>query len=385
MFFIHPKDGRIGVVARNSNLNFEKISSYGITIRATDNEGLYAEISTHVLVIDENEKPRIAPHHYIRYIVENSAIGSTPVIATDGVTHSDANNTKDQFCTIDEDSGAEGEMNVTLMDESNLFELNATYQTSCYVFSLINDELNFESDALKFKGGYYTMEILVEDGGEPSLTASLHAEVFIVDENEAPSFPKLSEGVDGTISLNIYSETEVGEEVGPMLFAQDEDNGDEIKYKVSGGSNEFILKNSSVSGGGAVLVVNQALSASKIQLIVTATDMDGLEDTITLNITIMNSNRPPNVTSALFYVAEDIAPGSSIATLNGNDPDLDNFAYSIAAGDVDSLFNINEVTGTITYQENSISSNGLNFERVSDYTLVVQAVDDSTNLLKHMQ
>ena len=150
------------------------------------------------------------------------------------------------------------------------------------------------------------MEILVEDGGEPSLTASLHAEVFIVDENEAPSFPKLSEGVDGTISLNIYSETEVGEEVGPMLFAQDEDNGDEIKYKVSGGSNEFILKNSSVSGGGAVLVVNQALSASKIQLIVTATDMDGLEDTITLNITIMNSNRPPNVTSALFYVAERI-------------------------------------------------------------------------------
>ena len=124
---------------------------------------------------------------------------------------------------------------------------------------------------------------------------------------------------------------------------------------------EFILKNSSVSGGGAVLVVNQALSASKIQLIVTATDMDGLEDTITLNITIMNSNRPPNVTSALFYVAEDIAPGSSIATLNGNDPDLDNIAYSIAAGDVDSLFNINEVTGTITYQENSISSNGLNF------------------------
>jgi hypothetical protein len=96
----------------------------------------------------------------------------------------------------------------------------------------------------------------------------------------------------------------------------------------------------------------------------------------------MNSNRPPNVTSALFYVAEDIAPGSSIATLNGNDPDLDNIAYSIAAGDVDGLFNINEVTGTITYQENSISSNGLNFERVSDYTLVVQAVDDSTNPLE---
>ena len=99
-------------------MNFEKISSYGITIRATDNEGLFAEISTHVLVIDENEKPRIAPHHYIRYIVENSAIVSTPVIATDGVTHSDANNSKDQFCTIDEDSGAEGEMNVTLMDEN---------------------------------------------------------------------------------------------------------------------------------------------------------------------------------------------------------------------------------------------------------------------------
>jgi hypothetical protein len=63
MFFIHPKDGRIGVVARNSNLNFEKISSYGITIRATDNEGLYAEISTHVLVIDENENHGL--HHII--------------------------------------------------------------------------------------------------------------------------------------------------------------------------------------------------------------------------------------------------------------------------------------------------------------------------------
>ena len=131
-----------------------------------------------------------------------------------------------------------------------------------------------------------------------------------------------------------------------MLFAQDEDNGDEIKYKVSGGSNEFILKNSSVGGGSAILVVNQALSASKIQLIVTATDMDGLEDTITLN-TIMNSNRPPNVTCSILRCRRYSARVFCYA-LNGSDPDLDNIAYSIAAGDVDGLFNINEVTGTIT-------------------------------------
>ena len=104
LFFINPSDGRLGFVGKSFSLNFESIQSYNISVRVTDNEGLFSKSFATVIVLDENEKPRIEPHHYRRYIVENSVIGSPAVLSTLGVDHAVDD---DQFCVTDEDGGAE--------------------------------------------------------------------------------------------------------------------------------------------------------------------------------------------------------------------------------------------------------------------------------------
>ena len=117
-----------------------------------------------VVVLDENEKPRIEPHHYRRFIVENSVIGSPAVASPLGLDHAVDD---DQFCVTDEDGGAEGEVDVTINDPSNIFVLNQTNRSFCYILTLAREELNYESDQLRAQGGYYGINILAKDRGTP--------------------------------------------------------------------------------------------------------------------------------------------------------------------------------------------------------------------------
>ena len=203
----------------------------------------------------------------------------------------------------------------------------------------------------------------------------------MVDANDPPNFPKGNDGSEYKIFLNVYSHAEVGEDVGSIIFAEDEDDQDMVSYVLSGGDGSISLSNRSVGNGGAVLQVNQALSVGSSLLVVNAFDNSSASDSMKINITILDSNKPPNITSDHFYAYENIAPGSSIGNVNGNDPDFDRISYSIIAGNKNSLFSIDQYSGTLKYQTNGVSGVTLDFETQSLHTLVIEGIDDATNPL----
>ena len=95
----------------------------------------------------------------------------------------------------------------------------------------------------------------------------------MVDANDPPNFPKGNGDSIYKTFLNVYSHAQVGEEVGSIIFAEDEDEHDMVSYVLSGGDGSISLSNRSVGNGGAVLKVNQALSVGSSLLVVEAFDI----------------------------------------------------------------------------------------------------------------
>ncbi|ERN42465.1 cadherin domain protein [Rubidibacter lacunae KORDI 51-2] len=111
---------------------------------------------------------------------------------------------------------------------------------------------------------------------------------------------------------------------------------------------------------------------------VTATDPDGLSDTGTATVDLVeDSNEPPVVADDTFSVPEASANGTFVGTVVATDPDDDALTFAIASGNVDAdgdgiaAFAIDESTGDITVAD----SDDLDFETRDRFELVVSATD----------
>ncbi|PIK51025.1 putative cadherin-23, partial [Apostichopus japonicus] len=220
----------------------------------------------------------------------------------------------------------------------------------------------------------FTLIILAEDNGTPSLSDSATVTVNIVDINDNdPEFQQTF------YSFDIGEDAVNGAIVG-QVKATDKDssyNG-EVDYFIRSGSLDdfFITKDGNISVSGNLdrdVVANYSL-----EIVASDRGTPLREDSCQVTITVTDVNNKPPTFEPDSYVGsvdEDANPGAEILTVSAIDTDDDsNLIFSIESIDpnVTEQFKIGETSGIITVGKE------LDYETYQTYQLLVNVEDLNT-------
>lgn len=339
------------------SLNYEKTPSYSLTLRTTDDGGLWSDQSLVIRVTDVNEPPTVNNENYRFYLEENlpryTLVGNSPVTGTDPdtddtLTHSISTNegSYDQF-----------------LIKSNSGQLST------------NAILDYEVSSLLY--------IIVRITDSSTLYSEANVTILIEDVNEKPSFQDEST----TYDINFSSESTTGINVGAPLIVDDVDFNDRFSFELvdttppqptngftTGSLSCFVIGRSSGQMSFDT-TANDCLSNSRVHtFLATATDTGGLMTSIHKKIVVyvIQANRPPVISSSSsLSVAENSLPGTVVGTLSATDPDNDKITWSLIPPS--SLFVIDSSTGQVT-----TSTLNLNHEIATTYSLHAVATESST-------
>ena len=198
-----------------------------------------------------------------------------------------------------------------------------------------------------------------ESGVAASLLSIGNVSVSIADND---STPVVVDNQSFTVSKALVLGTQFAN-----VQASDNDNDSLTFAIVSGAAGLFTIN----SGTGALSSTASLDSAvGTYSLVVSATD-GTLTDTSTVSVIVSSSteNTAPVVASISVSPSEDIALGSSVATVVASDANGDTLTYNISGGNLDGKFSINSTTGVIAL------TSSLNFEEKNKYTLEITASD----------
>jgi hypothetical protein len=205
--------------------------------------------------------------------------------------------------------------------------------------------LDFET-----KSTYY-LSITARDGGSPQLYAVAGVRIFLSDVNDnKPVF-------NPTLYLTSISETtSAGSDVIPV-HATDLDTGlnAEITYLVVGGDpkNQFEVTNSTGMIRTKKTLDREDISSYKLVIQANDKGIPSLNETVTVNITILdvNDNNPIFGSSAYsISVPEDAPIGFSFLTISATDADIEQnskVTYSIVSGNTGNKIGIEPKIGVM--------------------------------------
>ncbi len=331
-------------------LDFETQSSYEVIVQVTDSGGLTRNQTFIITVNDLNEAPLAnAGGAY--------SINEGDSVTLDGSGSSDPN----------------AELLTYLWDLNN----NGSYGDASGVSPLL-DWATLQTFGITDNGSY-NIGLQVEDGSGGISTSSATLTVT----NLAPEI--ISNGGGATSAVNMIENTTsvttvIATDPGPEI----------LTYTISGGADQAHF---SINGSTGTL--DFLLPADKenpsdnnldnvYEVEVSAIDGQGGSDTQSLQITVTNSNESPTaITLPSSTVNENIdsSGGYSIGTLNTIDPDTtDSFSYAIIGGTDQAKFSI----GGVASDELILSDGVLNFERQSDYQVLVQVTDSGGEQLTRL-
>ncbi len=334
-FVINPSTGQI-TVGNAAALDLETTPAFALTVQVEDAGHLTDTAIVAVNLSNVNEAPTLNDTGFS--LPENSANGTVVGTATatdpdagDALTYSiTAGNTGNAF-TIDAETGEITVSNSAALD----YETNPTFN----------------------------LTVQVEDEG--SLTAAATIAIGLNDVNESPVVSEQGFSVD-EISPN-------GTVVGTVT-ASDLDAGDTLTYSILGGNtNNAFTVNAST---GQITVANSAAidyeTTAAFHLTIQVRDSDGLTDTATATVSLMNVNEAPAVDNATFVLPENSSNGAVVGTVTATDPDAgDTLTYTITRGNTGNAFAINASTGQIM----ASNAAALDFETTPTFSLTVQVED----------
>lgn len=234
---------------------------------------------------------------------------------------------------------------------------------------LINDPtaLNFESTQ------QFILQIQIDDGGTPSLSATNSVTINVTDVNEGPSVPS---GQSFTIAENSAVNSAVGSVTATDPDTTAPDNT--LTYSITGGNTQNAFAIDAATGQ---LTVNNSAAVdfetnSVFSLQVTVTDGGGLSAVQTVTVNLTDVNETPSIpTGQSFSVDEHAADGTVVGTVSASDSDLsapnDTLTFGIDSGNTDGAFAIDPATGEITVA----NSAALDFSNGSSFTLQVRVTD----------
>ena len=318
---------------------------YSITIEVSDGSNITTQALT-VAVADLNDNAPVisSPQNFV--VKENSANGT--VVASVEATDADATATTYQDWKI-----IGGNSSSAFAIDPSSGDLSVAYRSA----------LDYESGPTS-----YALMLTVSDGVNTS--ASAIVEVYVDDVNEAPVI-----AADQTFTID---EDETAGTALDKLAAADVDAGATLQdwTIVSGNTNAAFDLNAAT--GLLSLADSSELdyeSTTSYFLAITVSDgsLTSATETITINIDDVNDNAPIITVGQSLSTEENSANGTLLGTITYSDDDsaeVNSFSWSIAEGNIDNVFAIDN-SGGITVA----TSSKLDYETLTSYTLKLQVSD----------
>ncbi len=266
-----------GAITTSSSLNFESTSTYDLVVQVTDSGGLTASSTVAVTVTNVNESPSIADA--ATDISEDTSIGAMLVSAS--ASDPDGGDSLTFALT----GGNDGSFSIN--PESGVISLAST--------------VDFETQDT------YLLTVSVTDAG--GLSDSAFVSINITDVNESPN-------LSGS-SVSVPEDSEIGSSVA-TITANDPDANDTLTYAITSG-NDGSFAIDLATGEVTVAIPLNYESTSSYSLQIQAMDSEGLEDTATLSISVLDV---PEVAKASWSFEEGAGNIANDGSGNGFDAAL---------------------------------------------------------------
>ena len=333
-----------------------------------DFETLTSQTIEFQVVAADNGNPSLNSTTIVRITVTDSNDNSPQIIPPGALSILEGTSLNTVLTTIqatDADSGSNGEFNFSIISPTSApFSINSNNGNI-----IVTDTLDREIQDL------YTLTILVQDNGVPSLSSEIVVNVTILDRNDnSPVFQDtpyiffIPENVNNNTLVDSISVTDADTGV----------NAD-ITCTLSGvGSEQF-----SLSADGAIFTASnldrEIVSSYSLTVTCQDTSSSPLISTTSVDITVtdINDNVPLFPDSQYtFSVREDINPDTLIGTIQASDADEPNslnseIEFFITAGNEGSYFRI--LTDGMLLSNNTSGRIPL-----AEYNLTVTAADRGT-------
>ena len=323
------------MVSSSQALDYESVSSYLLTVTASDTNGGMAQTTLNVTVVNQNDDPAFVSAPFSAQVDENLVSGSTVLKLT-----------------------------ATDQDTSDSLTFNIAGTNSGH-FAVSSTGLITTTQTLDYETvNTYSLNISVSDS---TSTVTEALTITVGDTNDAPVFDNAP--FTATVAENNASA------IVHTLSATDADSGDTLKYFLSGvGSGDFSILSST-----GLVSLNNALdyeSKTSYVLSVIVRDGNGGQATSSLTITVSDENDSPGFIGTPYSVSldEDVPIGTTVLQAFAIDEDTsDGLTYSLS-GTNSSDFSIASNTGIIT------TDASLDYESVSSYSLTVSVTDGTATV-----
>jgi Ca2+-binding RTX toxin-like protein len=368
LFTIDSQTGALSFITapdfENPNLNgggFDQF--YDVLVRATDSQDLFDEQLITVTVTDGNEAP---------------AITSDGGGATAAIQVAENNAAVSKVTAADPDIGDAVTFSIAGGFDGNLFTIDS--QTGALSFITAPD---YENPNLNGGGFDQFYDVLVRATDSQGLFDDQLITVTVTDANDAPAITSDGSGESASI-LMAENNTAV-----TTVTAIDPDAGDTLTFSIAGGFDGNLFTIDSQTGALSFISVpdfeNPDINGGGVDqfydVLVRATDGQGLFDEQLITVTVTDVNEAPAITSdgggatAAIQVAENNA---AVTTVAATDPDAgDGATFSIAGGFDGNLFTIDSQTGALSFitapDFENPNLNGGGFDQF--YDVVVRATD----------
>ena len=343
-------DSATGNIYMNKTTNYEARKQYDFTVRAINNAGNVAYTHVTIVIVDVNEAP-----YFVNTIQGNYTFNVSEAVPPYSFIHA--------VYAMDNDTGTNGQLVYSLVlpsADQNMFIIDQSGR----IFT--KSALDYETKQT------YNFQVIVQDGGTPSLNATVNVNIVVLDFNDNhPIFgPLTPENI--TVTENTASGTELA-----TVVATDRDSGvnAQIEYLVY--PSGIATMNSST---GVLKVDNLTYfdfeKAQFYDLIVLAKDMGTphlqTSKIIRLFITNINDNNPYFIQSYYNISVAEVTPvGTMLLPLHALDNDLGDSgmiaSYAITSGDT-SKFRIDN-------KGKLYLASALQYSVARSYTLNITATD----------
>jgi VCBS repeat-containing protein len=274
-------DSATGLVTTTAPLDYEAQASYDIVIRATDPDGLSVDRTVTVTVDDVNEAPT-------GLVIDDSSVDENAPAGT-------------LVGTVSASDGDGDMLSYTLVDNAGgRFALEAA--TGALTTTM---PLDHESAA--------SYDVIVRATDPDGLSVDRTITVTVADVNEAPANLVID---DPSVDENAPAGTLVG-----TVSASDVD-GDALSYALIDTAGGRFAVDASTGALTATMPLDHEARAS-YDIVVRATDQDGLSTQRTLTIAVANVNEAPTAAADTVALDEDATSANLWGLLLGNDGDPD--------------------------------------------------------------
>ncbi|XP_046581094.1 protocadherin Fat 4-like [Haliotis rubra] len=347
-----------GEMKTASTLDRESVTSYTVVVRATDGgtPARSVDDTLTITITDVNDNvPVFTAASVLTGSIPESSLAGTSILT---------------LVAADADATSTLTFSVTSGDVvPPKFEFSGTTPGQLQLASLI------DLDQPTNDAGYYTLTVIVTDGGVPELTGTTYVTVTVTAVNQhtpvmnTPSPASTvtqpeSVGVGTSIATVTATDNDVGSD-GTLTYAISNGNTGsaffidptlgEIRTQATldfdAGTQQYLLEVTATDGGATPLVGTT---------------------TVTVDITNVNDNTPACPSNFITQsMAEAGAANTAVTTIACTDADTpDTLTYSITGGNTPVFFAIDATTGAIT------TTAPFNYEITTEFTLTVNVADN---------